>query len=247
VSASFIAVKIADGRFAPVLNTETPHRHRRLVLTTVHDNQTQMQIDLYRAEDQDFEDARYLGSLVVEDITPENRGEPEIALTLHYDVEGNLVATAKDMKKGSYQSLSVNIETLSEADTYDVADFQLDELEDVSFDSEGENDLEQPEFATAAATRSASADELSGRLEPQRQARSGNTPAEASKGSGFSPVLYFSFMVLALTLVGVLAFLIFRVFEGEPLPPLENERAALLFPFLFASWRSLITKRCRNS
>lgn len=247
MSASVIAVRIADGRFAPVLNTETPHRHRRLVLTTVRDNQTQIQIDLYRAQDDSFSDAQYVGSLVLEDIGPELRGEPEIALTLRCDAEGNLVALARDMKKGSYQSLSVNMETLSEEDTYDVAEFELDDF--------GDMDESEPGFTQHEDNQALSLDEeLSGAYEssaaggPEVAADSpreepGSVRDDSQRGTGFSPVLYLGFMILALTLVGLLGFLVFRLFEGEPLPPLESERALLWAMPAMLPWRSL-TIRC---
>ncbi len=236
MSASVIAVKIADGRFAPVLDTETPHRHRRLVLTTVHDNQSQMQIDLYRSDRPDFADARYVGSLVLEDIEAEQRGEPEIALTLRYDSDGNLVATAKDMKRGSYQSLSVNVETLSEDDTYDVGEFKLDELDDfeaVSPSIEDEDD-EFPDLSGVGGA-DASLDEMLHHSDDPKHDVSEATAEEREAELGFSPLLYLGFMVLALTLVGLLGFLVFRLFEGEPLPALEDERAALHPLFLLCS------------
>jgi len=233
VSTSVIAVKIADGRFAPVLDTETPHRHRRLVLTTVHDNQAQMQIDLYRADRQDFSDARYIGSLVLEDIGPEQQGEPEIALTLRYDSDGSLVATAKDLKRGSYQSLSVNVETLSEDDTYDVAEFKLDELDDFDavpprIEDEFEDDNEDyPDLSGVAGATASLGDIFERQDNSQQTAADSELGEDAAQVVGFSPLLYFGFMVLALTLVGLLGFLVFRLFEGEPLPALEDERAAL--------------------
>ena len=53
-----IGIKLADGTFYPVLEEGTPKK-RMLDLTTAKDNQTKVQIDLYRSENGTMEDAEY--------------------------------------------------------------------------------------------------------------------------------------------------------------------------------------------
>ena len=96
---SVIAVRIADGSFVPVLMTESKIR-RRLVLTTVNDSQTNVQIDLYRGSTEAMNDAEYIGSLMIDDIAPATHGEPDISLMLGVDGAGNLNATATDKASG---------------------------------------------------------------------------------------------------------------------------------------------------
>lgn len=128
METSVIAVRIANGSYVPILKTDTKTR-RRLVLTTAKDNQTNVQIDLYRGSSEQMLDADYIGSLVINDIAPAAHGEPDIALLVGVDPDGNLNATATDKTSGEYQSLSVGLEALEAGQTYDVPDFELSDAE----------------------------------------------------------------------------------------------------------------------
>jgi len=135
VAGSVIGIKIADGSFFPVLERSQTGK-KKLVLTTVNDEQDSVQIDLYQGEDKSMEGAEYIGSLVVSSIQPAAKGEPEISMVLGIDGEGNLNATATDSATGEYESLSVSLESLDE-ELYTMPDFQLEES---SFDEMDELD-----------------------------------------------------------------------------------------------------------
>jgi len=121
-----IGIKVADGAYYPILQ-EGSSAKKRLVLTTVKDNQPSVQIDLYKGRGDEIEDAVYIGSLVIEDIEPAAAGEPEIELTLGLDSENNLSATAGDKSTGDTQSLSVSLESLDNLGIYDIPEFDLEE------------------------------------------------------------------------------------------------------------------------
>ncbi|MFW5743352.1 MAG: Hsp70 family protein [Spirochaetota bacterium] len=149
VENSVIAVQIANGTFVPVLNTSSAKR-RRLVLTTVRDNQTNVKIDLFRGSDESMSDPEYVGSLVIDNLEPAEKGSADISVLLGVDENGSLNATATDTKSGEYQSLSVGLEEL-EQDGYDVPDFQLSDeeltLDELSMEEEeigGEGEAEVP-------------------------------------------------------------------------------------------------------
>ncbi|MFO7780311.1 MAG: Hsp70 family protein [Spirochaetia bacterium] len=125
MAGSVIGIKIADGSFFPVLERSHTGK-KKLVLTTVNDEQDSVQIDLYQGEDTSMEGAEYIGSLVVSSIQPAAKGEPEINMVLGIDAEGNLNATATDATTGEYESLSVSLESLDE-EPYALPDFQLEE------------------------------------------------------------------------------------------------------------------------
>ena len=61
---STIGIKIADGNYYPIIDT-TAVGKKRLVLTTVKDDQENVQVDLYKGEDDSIESATYIGSLVL--------------------------------------------------------------------------------------------------------------------------------------------------------------------------------------
>ena len=126
---STIGLKIANGEFYSIVD-ENSQSKKRLVLTTVHDNQHSAQIDLYRSYTRTMADALYIGSLVVENIKPMPKGEPSIELVIASASNGNINADAIDMdaaSKNGRQSLSVSLRSLDE-DTLgaDLPDFELE-------------------------------------------------------------------------------------------------------------------------
>ncbi len=151
-----IGIKVADGSFYPILD-EGVAQKKRLVLTTVKDNQESVQIDLYKGSGEAMEGAAYIGSLLVENIAPDTQGNAEIELVVGVDEEGHLETVAEDKKSGAKQSLSVGLQSLDESGLYEVPDFSFEEeetdLEDV-FDEESdfteinEEEVSEPDFET---------------------------------------------------------------------------------------------------
>ena len=141
---SKIGIKIADGTFYPVLDAGATEK-KRLTVTTVKDNQEQVQIDLYRGEEKSFDKADYIGRLMIEDIAPSPKGEPEIEVILGIDDEGNLNAVASESTSGNKQSLSMSLENLGTEGAYKVPEFELDQ------DLEAESLFEEEEDLTGTA------------------------------------------------------------------------------------------------
>jgi hypothetical protein len=140
-----IGLKLADGEFYPVLEDGTAAR-KRLVVTTVQDDQPSVQIDLYRGEGPTIQDASYIGSLVVEGIPKMAKGEPDIRMDLGLAEDGTLTAFAQEASTGASQGLKVSLEALSEEEKYEVPDFEFSKetREDSSFtdvDFEGTDSL----------------------------------------------------------------------------------------------------------
>jgi LysM repeat protein len=126
--ASSIGIKIANGEFYSVLEEGSSNK-KRLILTTVHDGQSSVQIDLYRSAALTMADAAYIGSLVVESIAPRPRGEPSIELVIGFDGGDELNAAALDLDAssgGERQQLTVSLQALDENRTYEVPDFELE-------------------------------------------------------------------------------------------------------------------------
>jgi hypothetical protein len=119
--AGTIGIKIANGDFYPIIGENSPVK-KRLVLTTVHDRQNNVQIDLFRSISKSMLDAQYIGSLVVEDISLKTKGEPSIEMILSVDGEGNINAEAHDLDAGpdgERHTLNVslqNVESLADLD-----------------------------------------------------------------------------------------------------------------------------------
>lgn len=122
---STIGIKIADGTYYPVIEGDSKKK-KKLILTTVNDDQDSVQIDLYKGAGQVLADALYIGSLVIEDILPGMKGEPEIELILGVDAEGNMNAVAGDIGSADKQSLSVSLESLENRE-FDSPNFEIDD------------------------------------------------------------------------------------------------------------------------
>ena len=131
--ASTIGIKIANGEFYSIIEENTAVK-KRLILTTVHDNQQSVQIDLYRSVTRTMADAQYIGSLVVEDITLKPRGEPSIEMVISSDANGDITADAIDLDisaGGEHQILNVSLKSLDETSRdEDIPDFELEQNEE---------------------------------------------------------------------------------------------------------------------
>ncbi len=127
--ASIIGIKIANGEFYPILE-ENSFSKKRLILTTVHDNQPSVQIDVYRSSANVITDAQYIGSLVVENIEPKPKGEPSIELVISSDSNGEIVAEAVDLDSGAdreHHVLTVSLKSLDETSRdIKLPDFELE-------------------------------------------------------------------------------------------------------------------------
>jgi nucleoid-associated protein YgaU len=126
--AGTIGIKIANGDFYPIIGENSPVK-KRLVLTTVHDRQNNVQIDLFRSISKSMLDAQYIGSLLVEQISSKPKGEPSIEMIISVDGNGNINAQAYDLDAGTNgerHTLNVslqNVESLADIDENPDFDF----------------------------------------------------------------------------------------------------------------------------
>jgi hypothetical protein len=126
--ASSIGLKIANGEFHSIMEGNSAVK-KRLILTTVHDNQRSVQIDLYKSDAASMADALYIGSLVVENISPKPKGEPSIEMKITSTTEGEITADAVDLggPSGEEQHLSVSLRSFDEDNReYDIPDFEVE-------------------------------------------------------------------------------------------------------------------------
>ena len=196
-----IGIKLADGSFYPVLQ-EGRRSKKKLVLTTVRDNQETVQIDLYRGEGEIAEDSQYVGSLMIENIQPAPMKEPEVEVILGVDEQGNLEAIASDVLTGESQSLSVSLQSLSEGPTA-APEFEL-EREGVASRGEGESEDFEESLLTGETYPLSDTDRRREHLQKKRK----------------NPFLLAGFVLLSLILIAAIAFVVFRALDGQPIPPL---------------------------
>jgi nucleoid-associated protein YgaU len=195
LSGSTIGIKIADGSYYPVLEEGFTGR-KKLVLTTVKDNQTKVQIDLYRGNGGTLDKAQYIGSLIIESINPAPKGKPDVELLLGLDTNGELSAEASDRSTGESQSFSISLTTLSAEEIYEVPEFEM----------EGEPvktvDLEEPP--------------LTGETYPVGEKDRRKVQLEKSGRNMFLLIL---FAVLGIALVAAIAYFVYINVRGAPVKP----------------------------
>jgi hypothetical protein len=205
VSDSSIGIKIADGSYYPILEhgyTGT----KKLTVTTAKDNQDKVQIDLYSGAAPSQAPARYIGTLVIENIPPATKGEPEIELMIGVDGEGQLSAEASDSSTGESQRFSTSVAGFSSEPEFSAVEFPEAEKSDtISF--------EEPPL-TGEAYPVGEADRREGRL----------------RRTGPNIFLLVLFVVLGVLLVAAVAYFVYRSIQGPRIPPLTASGTAATAP-----------------
>ncbi|MEX2443209.1 MAG: hypothetical protein WD492_06380 [Alkalispirochaeta sp.] len=235
-----IGIKLADGSFYPILEDET-RRKKRLTLTAARDGQTSAQIDLLR---QDEQSEQYVGCLVLEDLPPE--GTTELELVVGLDGDGNVEARISDTSGTQYQSLSVNLATLTSSESFSLPE---DDEEDALGDIADVNSLEEiglPDFDDAIED-TVDTDTVDTDTVDDDGERLVDEPSDAGEESdpeedlepepeprSFSPLILAAVLLIGLSAAVAGAFLVFRWLQTASLPEL---RAAALAPVMLRSRR----------
>jgi nucleoid-associated protein YgaU len=219
-----IGIKIANGEFYPIL-AEDGSTAKRLVLTTVKDDQQTVHIDLYRGEGEDFSNPSYLGSLVIDGISGRPKQVPDIELTLAVDESGELKARAADNDSGASRSLTVALTQGSAEPEFTMPDFELDTEPDLAL----EEPLEEPRHVPASSLTQLRDDdeEEEETAEPDIPVATPSKAAEFTKAtqsyqeepprrSGLSPLILALIIVAGLAILLLFGFLIYRCASTAP-------------------------------
>jgi len=103
-----IGIKLADGSFYPIIN-DNPSQSKDIRLTTVTDDQTKVQINLYKSDADNITDDDYVGTLTIDGLSPQEKGEANLRLSVKIDDDGNLFAEVTDELTGKSSSLEVSL------------------------------------------------------------------------------------------------------------------------------------------
>ncbi len=225
MSEEKIGIKIADGTYFPVLE-ENSSKRKRLILTTVNDNQSNVQIDLYKGEGEEFLNPSYVGSLTIDSIAPAEKGTPEIELKIGMNDENVLDAVAKDLASGTEESLSVSVASLPDENTYDVPEFSLDEDfdEDEDLDeslSLDEEDIDEDLSAGEYSGKHVGEQEISDDEEFDREE---TAQIQDKQKRRFHPLLTALLVLISLLLLAGLVYFLYNSFSGKEAPALQAEK-----------------------
>ncbi len=101
-----IGIKLFDGTFVPVLNVNEP-KSKRLVLTTVQDNQKKAIIELYEGSNNNCMYNEFLGKLIINIDRETEKGQPGIEVNLRLDENGILHAKAWDAESNEQSTMMI--------------------------------------------------------------------------------------------------------------------------------------------
>lgn len=123
-----IGIKLADGSFFPVLKEGHPDQ-KKLELTTAHNNQTRVMVDLYRSEEGSMDDAEYVDTLQIDNINEHPRGDASIAFNVAIDENNELSANIIDEETGIESKTTIELvnRTLEERMAEEVSDYDITE------------------------------------------------------------------------------------------------------------------------
>ena len=124
-----IGIKLADGTFYPILE-EGSAQEKILDLTTAHNNQTTVMVDLYRSTNCTMDDAEYVDTLQIDNLIAHPNGEPDITFTVSLDENNKLKAKIVDTETGASSKSSITlvsrtIEERLQMDDYTISDSKL--------------------------------------------------------------------------------------------------------------------------
>ena len=103
-----VGLKLADGSFYPIME-EGSAQKKTLELTTAHDNQTCVMVDLYRSKLCSMEDAEYIDTLKIENLNAHQNGEPSISFDVGLDENGELSASIADPETGATSNSQITL------------------------------------------------------------------------------------------------------------------------------------------
>nr|WP_318681313.1 LysM peptidoglycan-binding domain-containing protein [uncultured Treponema sp.] len=124
-----IGIKLADGSFYPIMQEGSAEK-KQLSLTTVKDNQTTVQVDLYRSESGTMEDAEYVDTLEIKHLKKHPNGEPDFSLAISLDENNELKAELHDPETGKASSSDVTLVLKPQEDLDQPSDITLAELDE---------------------------------------------------------------------------------------------------------------------
>ena len=121
---NIIGIKLADGSFYPVMEEGKPFS-KKLELTTVRDDQTTVQLHLYRSATGSMEDAEYVDTLLIENLVPHPKQENTLNLNINLDENNMLSAEIDDPETGNSTNSKVSLVTLGQNDIEATSDFAI--------------------------------------------------------------------------------------------------------------------------
>ena len=151
-----VGIKLADGSFYPIME-EGSAQKKTLELTTAHNNQTCVMVDLYRSKNCTMEDAEYIDTLKIENLNAHQNGEPSISFDVGLDENGELSASIADPETGATSNSQITLVSRTAEERLVADDYSIsgeDSIEETSVDEPVVEDVPVEEPAEEASDNS---------------------------------------------------------------------------------------------
>ena len=123
-----IGIRLFDDSFVPVL-TEGEIKNKKVILTTVKDNQKKAIIKLYEGNSDKCADNEFLGKLVIPINRKTAKGEPGLEVHLRLDDDGMLYAKAWDVESGEQTNIKIEHNETPRIFPETLSDVEIDDLD----------------------------------------------------------------------------------------------------------------------
>ena len=130
-----VGIKLADGTFYPIMEEGTA-QEKKLNLTTAHNNQTCVMVDLYRSKTCTMEDAEYIDTLKIENLVAHPNGEPNISFSVGLDDKGELTAKIEDPETGAESDSKITLVSRTIEERLITDEYTIDEAENAVSEEE---------------------------------------------------------------------------------------------------------------
>ena len=96
-----------------------------ILIYNVRDDQTTVQINLYRSETGNMVDADYVDTLLIDNLVPHPKEEPSFKLVLKLDENNMLSAEIDDPETGEKSDIKVSLVNMGSKSIFDEPDYKL--------------------------------------------------------------------------------------------------------------------------
>jgi molecular chaperone DnaK (HSP70) len=104
--SNYIGIKLFSGEFLPIIKSNEV-KTKKVILTTVKDNQKKTVIELYEGSSNNCSENEYLGKLIIPIKRETKKGDPAIEVHLRKNKEGNIFAQALDSESGEKNQIDI--------------------------------------------------------------------------------------------------------------------------------------------
>ena len=121
-----VGIKLADGSFYPIMEEGTAQK-KTLELTTAHNNQTCVMVDLYRSKTCSMDDAEYIDTLKIENLNEHPNGEPSISFDVDLNEDGELSYAIADPETGTSSNSEITLVSRTVEERLQADDYSIEE------------------------------------------------------------------------------------------------------------------------